>query len=98
MKPLSPFLLFLKKKALPPVWPAVHLINKKIKEFANKHESVTFFDATSIFAEDVGGGGHHLDNDLISPRGHPSELGFAVWEGRIMGRFVCVFMQLCSRG
>ena len=24
-KPLSPFLPFLKKKALPPVWPAVHL-------------------------------------------------------------------------
>ena len=35
-KPLSPFLPFLKKKALPPVWPAVHLINEKIKEFADK--------------------------------------------------------------
>ena len=97
-KPLSPFLPFLKKKALPPVWPAVHLINEKIKEFANKHETVTFFDATSIFAEDVGDRGHHLDNNLISPHVNPSELGFAVWEGWIMGRFVCVFRQLSSRG
>jgi seryl-tRNA synthetase len=70
----------------------------EIKEFANKHESVTFFDATSIFAEDVGDGGHHLDNNLISPHGNSSELGFVVWEGRIMGRFVCVFRQLSSRG
>ena len=93
-KPLSPFLPFLKKKALPPVWPAVHLINEKLKEFADKHESVTFFDATSIFAEDVGGGRHHLDNDLISPRGHPSELGFAVWEGRIMGRLDKMFKEM----
>ncbi len=93
-KPLSPFVPFLKKKALPPVWPAVHLINMKIKEFADKHESVTFFDATSIFAQDVGGGRHHLDNDLISPRGHPSELGFAVWEGRIMGRLDKMFKEM----
>lgn len=93
-KPLSPFLPFLNKKALPPVWPAVHLINEKLKEFCAKHDSVSFFDATSIFAQDVGGGRHHLDNDLISPRGHPSELGFAVWEGRIMGRLDKIFKEM----
>jgi hypothetical protein len=93
-KPLSPFIPFLKKKALPPVWPAVHFINNKLKEFCEKHDSVTFFDATSIFAQDVGGGRHHLDNDLISPRGHPSELGFAVWEGRIMGRLDKMFKEM----
>jgi hypothetical protein len=93
-KPLSPFLPMLKKKALPPVWPAVHLINEKLKEFCTKHEQVTFFDATSIFADDVGGGKHNLYNDLISPRGHPSELGFAVWEGRIMGRLDSMFKEM----
>jgi hypothetical protein len=44
----------------------------------------------------VGGGGHHLDNDLISPRGHPSELGFAVWEGRIMGRLDKMFKEMTT--
>jgi len=93
-KPLSPFLPMLKKKALPPVWPAVHLINEKLKEFCAKHEQVTFFDATSIFANDVGGGKHNLNSELISPRGHPSELGFAVWEGRIMGRLDNMFKEM----
>jgi hypothetical protein len=93
-KPLSPFLPMLKKKALPPVWPAVHLINEKLKEFCAKHEQVTFFNATSIFANDVGGGKHNLNSDLISPRGHPSELGFAVWEGRIMGWLDSIFKEM----
>lgn len=74
------------KRVLPPVWPAVHLINDKLKEFCQKHEGITFFDATPIFSRGVGQGKHRLQNDLISPRGHPSELGFAVWEGAIMHR------------
>mmetsp|Transcript_156 Transcript_156/g.383 ORF Transcript_156/g.383 Transcript_156/m.383 type:complete len:280 (-) Transcript_156:65-904(-) len=85
-KPLSPLLPMIKKHVLPPVWPSVHLINDKLKEFCTKHEFITFFDATAIFATDEGGGKHHLHNELISPRGHPSAYGFAVWEGRIMGR------------
>ena len=76
----------IKKHVLPPVWPSVHLINDKLKEFCTKHEFITFFDATAIFATDEGGGKHHLHNELISPRGHPSAYGFAVWEGQIMGR------------
>jgi len=85
-RPLSPFLPIIRKHVLPPVWPSVHLINAKLKEFCSKHDSITFFDATPIFASNEGGGRHHLHNELISPRGHPSELGFAVWEGQIMGR------------
>jgi len=85
-KPLSPLLPMIKKRVLPPVWPAVHTINDKLKEFCTKHESITFFDATSIFATDEGGGKHHLHHELISPRGHPTAIGFAVWEGQIMAR------------
>lgn len=85
-KPVSPFLPMLKKRVMPPVWPSVHLINAKLKEFCSKHESITFFDATDIFASNEGGGNHHLKNELISPRGHPSELGFAFWESKMIQR------------
>lgn len=85
-KPVAPGIPFIKKRVLPPVWPSVHVINAKLKEFCSKHEGITFFDATPIFASDEGRGGHRLRNELISPRGHPSELGFAVWEGNILGR------------
>jgi hypothetical protein len=85
-KPVSPLLPIIKKHQLPPVWPAVHLINDKLKEFASKHDSITFFDATSIFASDEGGGKHRLYPELISPRGHPSPQGFAHWEGEVLIR------------
>ena len=85
-KPVAKVVPFIKKRVLPPVWPSVHLINAKLKEFCSKHDSITFFDATSIFATNEGPGGHRLKNELISPRGHPSAYGFAVWEGNIMGR------------
>merc|ERR1712127_60302 len=55
-------------------------------EFCSKHDGITFFDATPIFASKEGGDKHRLKGDLISPRGHPSEYGFAMWEGNIMGR------------
>jgi len=92
-KPLSPLLPVIRKHVLPPVWPSVHLINDKLKEFCSKHESITFFDATPIFASNEGGGMHQMNSDLISPRGHPSELGFAIWEGQIMGRLHKLIME-----
>merc|ERR1719356_1742907 len=85
-RPVSPLLPMIKKKVLPPVWPAVHVINDKLKEFCRKHGSISFFDATPIFTRDEGRGRHSLHSELISPRGHPSEIGFAVWEGQIMRR------------
>jgi len=84
-RPVSKFLPMIKKKVLPPVWPSVHLINDKLKEFCTKHESITFFDATEFFASKEEGGRHHLYNELISPRGHPTEIGFQRWEGGING-------------
>ena len=79
-KPVSKFLPMIQKKVLPPVWPSVHLINDKLKEFCTMHESIIFFDTTDIFASKEEGGRHHLYNELISPRGHPTELGFETWE------------------
>merc|ERR1719221_746152 len=85
-RPVSPLLPMIKKKVLPPVWPAVHVINAKLKEFCRNHESISFFDATQIFTRDEGRGRHSLHSELISPRGHPTEIGFAVWQGQIMHR------------
>ena len=92
-KPISPFLPMIKKRTLPPVWPAVHLVNDKLREFCQKHDLITFFDATPIFATQEGPGRHKLASELISPRGHPSELGFAAWEGNIMGRLHHLLME-----
>ena len=85
-RPVSKFLPMIKKKVLPPVWPSVHLINDKLKQFCTKHDSITFFDATEFFASKEEGGRHHLYNELISPRGHPTELGFQRWENEIRDR------------
>jgi lysophospholipase L1-like esterase len=85
-RPVSKFLPMIKKKVLPPVWPSVHLINDKLKQFCTKHDSITFFDATEFFASKEEGGRHHLYNELISPRGHPTELGFQRWEHEIRDR------------
>ena len=87
-KPISPLLPIISTHQLPPVWPAVHLINDKLKEFASKHESITFFDATGIFTTDEGGGKHRLHPELISLRGHPTPQGFMAWEGSLMGDLV----------
>lgn len=92
-KPVSPLLPMIKKKQLPPVWPAVHLINDKLKEFAKKHESITFFDATDIFATEEGEGRHHLYPELISPRGHPTPEGFAYWEGALMSHLTKILEE-----
>ena len=99
-KPVVPLLPIFKKKVLPPVWPSVHVINNWLKIFCSRHESITFFDSTPIFSEEQGGGGeggksksksgtgraHRLYEDLISPRGHPTEEGFEVWETAIKER------------
>ena len=55
-RPVSKFLPMIKKKVLPPVWPSVHLINDKLKQFCTKHDSITFFDATEFFASKEEGG------------------------------------------
>lgn len=94
---LSPLFPMMPRHALPPVWPSVHLINDKLKDFCSKHESITFFDATPIFATSEGGGRHRLHNELISPRGHPSGLGFAIWERNIMAQLHKMTLKMTEK-
>jgi hypothetical protein len=63
-----------------PVWTAIHEVNSALHKFARKTPHVTFFDATSIFAEQTDKrGGYTLISDYISPRGHPTIEGFKIW-------------------
>jgi lysophospholipase L1-like esterase len=63
-----------------PLWTSIHAINEELRKFAEKHERVHFFDATKIFAERDEGSKWILMSDKISIRGHPTELGFELWQ------------------
>lgn len=82
IKVRDPKKLFLAKNRLP-LWTSINAINKQLRKFAEKHEKITFFDATSIFAERTEGNKYVLQSDKISLRGHPTLAGFAQWEEAI---------------
>lgn len=71
------------KKSDRPLWTSIRAINKELRKFAEKHDRVTFFDATSLFTEKVGPS-YKLLTDRISVRGHPTENGFVAWEDEIV--------------
>jgi hypothetical protein len=63
-----------------PLWTSIRVINKALRDFAAKNKDrVHFFDATDIFTKKVGKS-YTLLTDRISIRGHPTELGFRLWE------------------
>ena len=68
-----------------PMWTSISAINEELKKFCVKHERVTFFDATDIFAEDDGKF-WVLKTNMITVRGHPSPSGYAAWEAAIVER------------
>lgn len=70
-------------KAAQPLWTSIKAINRELRKFADKHDRVTFFDATSIFTEKEGKS-YTLLTDLLTVRGHPTEQGFALWEDAIV--------------
>lgn len=74
------------KKNRLPLWTSIYAINDELKKFALKHERVTFYDATSIFAEKVERGKYMLKSDMISIRGHPTVEGFQKWEDDMLKR------------
>mmetsp|Transcript_11332 Transcript_11332/g.12657 ORF Transcript_11332/g.12657 Transcript_11332/m.12657 type:complete len:676 (+) Transcript_11332:92-2119(+) len=82
VKVRDPKHLFLKKNVLP-IWTSIFAINKELQKFADKHDDISFFDATDIFAERLNGRRYVLQSNKISIRGHPTELGFVKWEEAI---------------
>jgi lysophospholipase L1-like esterase len=68
-----------------PLWTSITAINEELKKFCTKHERVTFFDATDIFAENDGKF-WVLKTAMITVRGHPTPSGYAAWEAAIVER------------
>jgi hypothetical protein len=90
IKVRDPKKLFLAKNRLP-LWTSINAINKQLRKFAEKHEKITFFDATSIFAERTEGNKYVLQSDKISLRGHPTLEGFAQWEEAVAKQLKTMF-------
>ena len=66
-----------------PLWTSISAINKELKKFASKNDRVSFFDATSIFAEKDEATKWILKKKMISIRGHPTPAGFGEWETQV---------------
>jgi hypothetical protein len=72
------------KQTEKPLWTSIRAINKELKKFADKTDRVHFFDATDIFTKKVTSNSYQLLIDRISNRGHPTEIGFTIWENEIV--------------
>jgi hypothetical protein len=96
MRKYQPGTGFLRKNAIP-LWTSIQSINKQLKAFADKHERVDFFDSTDLFVKKSGGGKktrYTLLTDRISIRGHPTTLGFTMWEDKVVERLEKILMEL----
>ena len=69
-----------------PLWTSITAINDQLKKFCAKHDRVTFFDATDIFAEKEEADVWTLNSSTITLRGHPTEAGYRQWEEAIVKR------------
>ena len=90
IKARDPKKLFLKMNKLP-LWTSINSINQQLRKFADKHDQITFFDATPIFAERDEGRKYVLQSDKISVRGHPTLKGFEAWEEAMANRLKKMF-------
>jgi hypothetical protein len=75
------------RAAKKPLWASIKAINQQLKKFAanNADRGVSYYDATKLFVSveatsTPGVTRSRLRTELISPRGHPTALGFAEWE------------------
>jgi hypothetical protein len=66
-----------------PLWTSITAINKELQKFSDKHDRVSFFDATRLFAE-RDGKYWFLQMDMISKRGHMTPAGFERWESAVL--------------
>lgn len=90
IKARDPKKLFIKKNRLP-LWTSINSINNQLRKFAEKHDGISFFDATAIFAERDEGRKYVLKSERISVRGHPNQEGFEKWEDGIADRLKKMF-------
>jgi hypothetical protein len=90
IKARDPKKLFIKKNRLP-LWTSINSINNQLRKFAEKHEGISFFDATDIFAERGEARKYVLKSERISIRGHPNQEGFEKWEDGIATRLKKMF-------
>lgn len=67
-----------------PLWTSISSINDMLKKFCAKHQKVTYFDATEIFATREDNKMWLLKTSMISLRGHPTQKGFAAWEAAVV--------------
>eukprot|EP00546_Thalassionema_frauenfeldii_P014614 CAMPEP_0178930140 /NCGR_PEP_ID=MMETSP0786-20121207/21046_1 /TAXON_ID=186022 /ORGANISM="Thalassionema frauenfeldii, Strain CCMP 1798" /LENGTH=700 /DNA_ID=CAMNT_0020606587 /DNA_START=294 /DNA_END=2396 /DNA_ORIENTATION=- len=75
----DPKRLFMAKNRLP-LFKSIFAINSQLRRFADKHDGISFFDATKIFTERGENGKYILQSERISIRGHPTLVGFEMLE------------------
>jgi hypothetical protein len=78
-----------------PLWTSIEAINGQLRKFAASHERVTYFDANEIFtmtdAPKAKKGVVVLNRARMSPRGHPTQMGYSIWEDAILKRLDSLF-------
>jgi hypothetical protein len=78
-----------------PLWTSIQAINDQLRKFAASHERVTYFDANELFtitdSPDVRRGVAILNRSRMTPRGHPTEMGYSLWEDAILKRLDRLF-------
>jgi len=69
-----------------PLWTSISAVNRKLQKFAKNTEGgkVIFFDATNLFTEKEDPHTYTLKSDMITLRGHPTQMGFETWEKEIV--------------
>jgi hypothetical protein len=78
------------------LWSSIQAINRDLRKFAKHKEKVSFFDANDIFTQKVVDNKFVLRTDRITVQGHPTELGFAMYE-KMMATHVEALLQRIRR-
>ena len=79
-----------------PLWTSITAINDMLEKFAGKHDRVTYFDATEIFAKRVTEEEDMwlLKTDMITRRGHPTIAGFEKWETEVIKKALTILNDI----
>lgn len=78
------------------LWSSIQSINRDLRKFAKHKNNVSFFDATEIFTKKDVDDKAILLTDRITVQGHPTELGFAMYE-KMMATHVGALLERMRR-